>query len=62
MLELLGAGLSNRDIAARLVLSAATVKTHVGRVLGKPGLNSRAQAVVFAHEPGVVTAGRSDRC
>ncbi|MFJ4775774.1 response regulator [Streptomyces sp. NPDC088762] len=53
VLGLVGAGLSNADIAARLVLSAATVKTHVHRCMSKLELSSRAQAVVLAHEFGL---------
>lgn len=53
ILGLVGAGLSNTEIAAGLVLSAATVKTHVHRCMSKLGLSSRAQAVVVAFEFGL---------
>jgi DNA-binding NarL/FixJ family response regulator len=54
ILALIAEGLSNREIAERLVLSNETVKTHVSRVLRKLRLRDRAQAVVVAYENGVV--------
>ncbi len=53
VLALLGAGLSNADIRDSLVLSEATVKTHVSRILQKTGARDRAQAVTLAYRSGV---------
>ncbi|MEU4443639.1 response regulator transcription factor [Actinosynnema sp. NPDC050801] len=63
VLRLVGNGLTNGQIAQRLVLSEATVKTHVKRMMGKLGLSSRAQAVVVAYESGLIvpTAANRDR-
>jgi DNA-binding NarL/FixJ family response regulator len=57
VLVLLARGLSNTEIAARLHLSEATVRTHIGHLFAKIGARDRAQAVVFAYESGIVHAG-----
>jgi DNA-binding NarL/FixJ family response regulator len=57
VVALVGEGLSNDEIAERLVVSAATAKTHVSRAMVKLGTRDRAQLVVFAYETGLVRPG-----
>ncbi len=63
VLTLLASGLSNAEIAQRLFLSNATVKTHINRIFAKTGARDRAQAVRFAYQHGLATPARnrSDR-
>ena len=58
ILLLIAKGLSNTEIADALVLSASTVKTHVGNILGKLDCRDRVQAIVLAYERGAVSPGR----
>lgn len=58
VLALMGAGLTNGEIAAKLVLGEGTVKSHVGRIFAKLGLRDRAAAVIFAFDHGLVRPGR----
>ena len=58
IVALVGTGLSNDEIAERLVISPATARTHVTRAMLKLGARDRAQLVVFAYEAGLVTPGR----
>ncbi|MFF9571468.1 response regulator transcription factor [Streptomyces sp. NPDC014685] len=57
MLGLIAQGLANEGIAERLCVSDSTLKTHLHRLMAKLNLRSRAQAVVFAYEPGIARVG-----
>jgi DNA-binding NarL/FixJ family response regulator len=57
VMALVGAGLTNDEIAERLYMSPATAKTHVSRAMVKLGARDRAQLVVFAYESGLVRPG-----
>ncbi|MER6218641.1 response regulator transcription factor [Streptomyces sp. NPDC001674] len=59
VLLLVGQGLTNEQIARSLVVTIATVKTHLNRVMSKLGLASRAQAVVIAYESGLISPGHT---
>jgi DNA-binding NarL/FixJ family response regulator len=60
VMTLVGEGLSNEEIAQRLIVSPATAKTHVSRAMVKLGARDRAQLVVFAYEAGLVRPGWAD--
>jgi DNA-binding NarL/FixJ family response regulator len=60
VLTLVGRGLSNAEVAERLVVSPLTAKTHVARLFAKLEARDRAQLVVIAYESGLVVAGAAD--
>ena len=60
VLVLIGQGLTNRDIAASLYLSAHTVKTHINRIFAKTGAKNRAQAILYAQNHGLSNVGPTD--
>ena len=57
VLEAVGKGLNNTEIAASFFVAEATIKTHIGRILAKLGLRDRVQMVVLAYETGLVRIG-----
>jgi DNA-binding NarL/FixJ family response regulator len=59
VVRLVAQGLSNAEIAARLYLSEATIKSHIARILARLGLRDRVQVAVYAYELGIVRPGRS---
>jgi DNA-binding NarL/FixJ family response regulator len=59
VVRLVASGLSNAEIAARLYLSVATIKSHITRILARLGLRDRVQIAVFAYENGIVRPGRA---
>ena len=59
--QLIGRGLSNSEIAAELFLSVATVKTHIGQIFTKLGMNSRVQVALLVHEAGLAVPEPADR-
>ncbi|WP_188194922.1 response regulator [Nonomuraea sp. SYSU D8015] len=59
VLVLVGRAMSNKEIADHLTVSESTVKTHLNRAMAKLGLSSRAQAVAFAYEHGLITPGEA---
>jgi DNA-binding NarL/FixJ family response regulator len=61
VMALVASGLSNQEVAERLYITPATVKTHVGRLLSKVGMRNRAQLVTLAYETGLATPVRAKR-